>query len=330
MIGSISAGWPYKWTGKIAATRRPMRRLIRRPSPSRRQCALRYSRNLFTLKLQVVGSTSTNSGRARACTTASAVAIKLLGTVITACPAPIPAASKAKRRASVPLLTPMQWRVPQNSAKPFSNCSSMGPLVNTAVLKAWLTTARISSCSSRCGLTRSRNGTEDVRSMIAPLKRAQITENSCRITRHDAVAGNIFGDHASGAHYGVFANGHTAQDGGAGAEGGSPAHHCRLYLPILLAFQASGGRGGTRVNVVDEDHTVADKHAVFDGDPLANETVAGDLATPAHLGVLLDFDEGADLGFVPNFAAVQIDEPGQADPPPQFHIRRHAAEFVHK
>jgi hypothetical protein len=56
--------------------------------------------------LQVCGSTSTNSGTPPACTIAAAVAIKVIGTVITPSPGPIPSAIRASRKASVPLPTP--------------------------------------------------------------------------------------------------------------------------------------------------------------------------------------------------------------------------------
>jgi hypothetical protein len=41
--------------------------------------------------------------------------------------------------------------------------------------------------------------------------------------------------------------------------------------------------------------------------------VAGNLAAPADSGVLLDFNEGADLGLVTYFTSVQVDELGELD-----------------
>jgi hypothetical protein len=35
------------------------------------------------------------------------------------------------------------------------------------------------------------------------------------------------------------------------------------------------------------------------------------LTVLSDLGVLLDLDEGADLGVIPNFASVEIDKPAQ-------------------
>ena len=52
-------------------------------------------------------STSTNTGLAPQYVIASAVAMKVFGTVITSSPGPTPEASRASQRASVPLPTPM-------------------------------------------------------------------------------------------------------------------------------------------------------------------------------------------------------------------------------
>ena len=55
---------------------------------------------------------------------ADAVAIKEFGAVITSSPSPIPKAIKLKNKASDPLPTPIANRVPQYSAKLFSNFST--------------------------------------------------------------------------------------------------------------------------------------------------------------------------------------------------------------
>jgi hypothetical protein len=59
---------------------------------------------------------------------------------------------------------------------------------------------------------------------------------------------------------------------------------------------------------------VADEHLVFDGHALADEAVRGDLAALADDGVLLDFDERADLRVGPDRASVEIHERGLEDP----------------
>ena len=59
-----------------------------------------------------------------------------MGMVTTTSPSFTPAAISAKRSASVPLLTPMEKRVSQNSAKSFSNPSTAGPPIKPAVRSA--------------------------------------------------------------------------------------------------------------------------------------------------------------------------------------------------
>ncbi len=64
---------------------------------------------------------------APACEIASVVAMKVFGTVTTVSPLPMPAAIRAKRRASVPLPTPTQCSVPQKAANSFSKPSTSSP-----------------------------------------------------------------------------------------------------------------------------------------------------------------------------------------------------------
>src|SRR6267143_761260 len=58
----------------------------------------------------------------------------------------------------------------------------------------------------------------------------------------------------------------------------------------------------------------SDEAVVLDGHSFADEGVAGNLAVLAEPGILLDFDEGADLGVVADFTAVEVDELRQDDP----------------
>src|SRR5260370_35129797 len=55
------------------------------------------------------------------------------------------------------------------------------------------------------------------------------------------------------------------------------------------------------------------EHTVFDAYPLANKSVAGNLAAPSHTCVLLDFNEGADLCIVSYLATIEVDESGEFD-----------------
>jgi hypothetical protein len=62
--------------------------------------------------------------------------------------------------------------------------------------------------------------------------------------------------------------------------------------------------------IVDEHHTVSDKHFVLNGDAFAHERMRGNLALAANRRVLLDFDKRADPSPVADVAAVEIDEVG--------------------
>jgi hypothetical protein len=55
---------------------------------------------------------------------------------------------------------------------------------------------------------------------------------------------------------------------------------------------------------------VADEYLVGDFHTLADEGVRRNLAASADGDVLLDFDEGSDLGFVADGSAVKIDQRG--------------------
>ena len=102
---------------------------------------------------------STNSVAAPAWLMPSTVAMNVLGTVTTASPRPTPEPINAKRTASVPFATPTQYLAPQYSAYSRSKPSTCAPPTNAAERTACRNASTSSSSSSRCGVTRSRNGT---------------------------------------------------------------------------------------------------------------------------------------------------------------------------
>ena len=77
--------------------------------------------------LNVSGRMSTKTTLAPDIVIASDVAMKLLATVMTSSPLPIPMAFSARKMASVPFPTPMQCFAPQNAAKADSNALTKGP-----------------------------------------------------------------------------------------------------------------------------------------------------------------------------------------------------------
>src|SRR5581483_7421137 len=67
-------------------------------------------------------------------------------------------------------------------------------------------------------------------------------------------------------------------------------------------------RGRTGIEVVGEEDTVAHEHLVFQGHALTNESMAANLAETADFDPFLDLHESPDLGIVPHFTAVKIDQ----------------------
>src|SRR5689334_15763029 len=111
LIASMSAGWPYRWTGmmpfvlgEIAAS----------------TCS--GSRH------QVAGSTSTNTGSAPTYRTALAVAMYVMDGTMTSSPGATSSATSARWSATVPLATVMTERDSQNSANSRSNRSTYLPV----------------------------------------------------------------------------------------------------------------------------------------------------------------------------------------------------------
>ena len=93
--------------------------------------------------------------------------------------------------------------------------------------------------------------------------------------------------------------------------------------------QVAGRCRGPGIRIVDKGHTVADEDIILDGYALTDERVTGNLASSADDGVLLNLDEGSDFGFVADLASIQIDELGQLDMLPQFHVWGHC-RIVHR
>src|SRR5260370_17618911 len=75
---------------------------------------------------------------------------------------------------------------------------------------------------------------------------------------------------------------------------------------------------------------MAHENIVFNGHPFANKTMARDLAILADSGVFLNLYEGAYLGVIANFTAVEIDELGKLHILSQLHIGRDTVVFVHR
>src|SRR6266576_3910347 len=254
---------------------------------------------------------STKAMRAPACEIASVVAMKVCGTVTTMSPGATPAAIKAKRSASVPLLTPTQNCASQNSANSRSNSSTIGPPMNPAVAKVFFTTASNSVSSSWCGVTRSRNGTIAVFVTVLFFLLSNETQEFGGISGHNGVCRNIFCDHAPSADNGVLTDGDPAQNRCARADRSTLLDQRFFDLPVSFQFQLPARGGGPGIEVIDKGHRMTDKHVVLNVYALADERMAGNLAAAPDPRILLNLDEGPDFGFVANFTAIEVNEFGE-------------------
>jgi len=134
-----------------------------------------------------------------------------------------------------------------------------------------------------------------------------------RIAGDDSVGRNVFDDDASGAHDGIFSDGHTAKNGCIGADGGVFFHSGGDDFPVCLGLQFAAGSDRTGVAVVDEHDPVAHEHVITELDAFADEGVALDFAVFTDAGVLLHLNEWTDPGAVADGAAVQVDKIVQED-----------------
>lgn len=142
---------------------------------------------------------------------------------------------------------------------------------------------------------------------------------SCRVPGHNCAGGYILRHHAACANDRAFADGDPAEQCRPGTDGSAPFHECGNALPVGLGLQVSATVRGAWIKVVSEHDAVADENFVFENDTFTNESVAGYFAAAANFGTFLHFHEGADFGFVANFAAVEVYEAKDANVPAQFH-----------
>src|SRR5437870_6612389 len=212
---------------------------------------------------------STKSGCAPAWEMASAVAMKVLGTVTTMSPGATPAAISANRSASVPLPTPMQCFVSVNFAKSSSNFSTIGPPTNPAVSSAALKTDTSSSSSSRCCMMRSTSGIFTGVRSSRHLRAVDRPQHTRRVSDDDRVGGHVARDHAAGPDQGVLADRDVGENRRAGTDGRALADPRQLDTPVLLGLQPTAWSSGSPARIVNERHPMADEDGVLDGDAFA-------------------------------------------------------------
>ena len=140
----------------------------------------------------------------------------------------------------------------------------------------------------------------------------------CGISEHDTVRRNIFGDYTAGTHNRVFADGNVGQDGAPGADRRTFFYESVFDFPVGFGLQGAVIRRRPWKGVIDKSHIVTDKNIVFDDDSFTDERMARNLAPASHGRIFLDLDERTDLGFIADFATIQIDELESFTPRPNF------------
>src|SRR5207245_4012517 len=127
-IGSISAVWPYRWTGMTAAVWR-----------------VSTGASFVGSMLYDERSMSTKTGFAPHRRTVDAVAKNVRGGITPSWPGPMPCASSATWRAAGPVVTAIACFRPRSLAKAFSNASTFGPWASIPDARTSRTAATSSS-----------------------------------------------------------------------------------------------------------------------------------------------------------------------------------------
>src|SRR5437867_1830935 len=306
-IGSISAVWPYKWTGMMAAVLRVIAEAIFGGS-------ILYDDR----------SMSTKTGFAPHWTTVEAVAKNVRGGTTTSCPGPMPCASNATCRAAVPVATAIACFRPRSFAKAFSNVSTFGPWAS--IPDAMTSRTAVSSSSPRIGraigigIIEARNqlGSMKVRWSLAPPRttspslRLQLGESlAVVVTAHvavqrstafahppdeysrdsgeQAVRRDVLRDDGACGDHRVPADRDAAEDRRVRPDRGSVLNPRRDDLPVRA--------DGARVDIVRETDVGADEDPIPDGH------------AAIYCGEVLDFavvpndDRGIDVDILPDVAA---------------------------
>jgi hypothetical protein len=126
-------------------------------------------------------------------------------------------------------------------------------------------------------------------------------------SRNNSSGRHILRYYCAGTNHRLLADCDAAQDDRAAANRGASPNDGRHDLPVGFGLQPTIGTG-TGLLVVDENHSVSDEHLILNRNAFAYESVGRNLAARADDSVLLDFNEGADLGIVTDCAAIEVYE----------------------
>src|SRR5438309_830497 len=96
-------------------------------------------------------------------------------------------------------------------------------------------------------------------------------------------------DHSSLAH------GDSTENDGPASDGRSRPNQGGFEFPVGVGLEFAFCGYCSGKTIVDEHHSMTDKHSVLNGYPFANERVRRNLAARTHLCAFLDLYESTDL-----------------------------------
>lgn len=149
-------------------------------------------------------------------------------------------------------------------------------------------------------------------------------DHTCRDTGCDNIRRDIFCDNASCSDNGILPDRDTAKNRHACSYRGTPLHEGRNDVPVGFRLKLTFPICGSRVLIVDKGDIVANKYIIFDGNAFADKGMTGDLDISSDPGIFLNLDECPNLGIVPNFTSIEVDEGEDLDIIAEFDVRRDA------
>src|SRR6185312_11902085 len=100
-----------------------------------------------------------------------------------------------------------------------------------------------------------------------------LSHHASWIAGNDGVVGYITCNHAAGADNGVFADGHAAQDGRAGANRCAALDYSLYHSPVGFRLRVAILVGSAGIFVIDEGNIMTNENVVFDGHALTDKRV---------------------------------------------------------
>src|SRR5580698_2830660 len=157
-----------------------------------------------------------------------------------------------------------------------------------------------------------------------------VTKNSGRISGHDRVGRNIFGDNTASAYNRVLADMDVRKNRRTRTDRRTLLYDRTFDLPIGFGLQIPIGGRSARIAVIDKHHSVPDEDVVLNQNSFTDKRVTGNLAASSDTGIFLDFYECADLCLVSDLAPIHVYKFRQSDILTHLDVVRDAVIGVHR